>query len=237
MTAWFAATQVAPGVTCLTEPSVHGFYRANIFHLSGRDADLVVDFGCGLSPLRPALPVTGRPVIAVATHAHVDHVGGFHEFADRRGPSVEAHHFAAMDEPGTLQGTLRAIPGAVARPPASGFDLSRWSLVPALLTTALKDGDTIDLGDRRFTCLHLPGHSPGSMGLLDQDAGLFFTGDAIYDDTLVDDVPGSDVAAYLATMERLRHLDLSLALGGHGLPFGQARLRTIAEDYLRSRNL
>ena len=93
----------------------------------------------------------------------------------------------------------------------------------------------IDLGNRRFTALHLPGHSPGSMGLLDQTDGLFFTGDAIYDDRLVDDLPGSDIAAYVATMERLRHLDVSLACGGHGPTFNRARLRQIAENYLRQR--
>jgi glyoxylase-like metal-dependent hydrolase (beta-lactamase superfamily II) len=229
---WFDATTVAPGLTCLTEPAVHEFFRANIWHLAGRDADLVVDFGCGLSPLRAALPLTGRPVIAVATHAHVDHVGGFHAFADRRGPAIEAHYFAAMDEPGTLQGELRDQPGALSRLPAPGFDLSRWSLVPAPLTTALHEGDVIDLGDRRLNVLHLPGHSPGSLGLLDDRDGLFFTGDAIYDDTLVDDVPGSDISAYLKTMERLRQLDLRLACGGHGKPFDCRRLRAIAESYV-----
>ncbi len=235
MTGWFTSTTVAPGVICLTEPAVHEFYRANVYHLVGRDADLVVDFGCGLAPLRPVLPLSGRPVIAVATHAHVDHVGGFHEFDDRRGPAAEASHFAAMDEPGTLQSTLRNIPDALHRLPTPGFDLARWSLTPAPLTTALRDGDVIDLGDRRFTVLSLPGHSPGSMGLMDETDGLFFTGDAIYDDTLVDDLPGSDIPAYLATMDRLRHLDLSLALGGHGAPFGKARLRAITEGYLRQR--
>ncbi|MGQ0565133.1 MAG: MBL fold metallo-hydrolase [Gemmobacter sp.] len=230
---WFHATAVAPGLTCLTEPHVHDFYRANIWHLAGRDADLVVDFGCGLFPLRPALPLTGRPVIAVATHAHIDHVGGFHEFADRRGPAAEAQHFAAMDEPGTLQATLRAIPDALARLPAPDFDLAAWTLTPAPLSTALREGDLIDLGDRRFRVLHLPGHTPGSLGLLDETDGLFFTGDAIYDDTLVDDRPGSDIAAYCATMDRLRHLDVSLACGGHGPPFDRARMVGIAEDYLR----
>lgn len=230
---WFTATPVAPGVTCLTEPAVHDFYRANIYHLRGRDADLIVDFGCGLSPLRAALPLTGKPVIAIATHAHVDHVGGFHEFPDRRGPAIEAPNFATMDEPGTLQATLRDIPDALTRLPTPQFDLSHWSLTSAPLTTALSEGDTIDLGDRRFSCLHLPGHSPGSMGLIDQASGLVFTGDAIYDDTLVDDVPGSDIPAYLATTDRLRLLDVSLALGGHGPPFHRTRLRAIAEDHLR----
>jgi len=103
------------------------------------------------------------------------------------------------------------------------------------MTTALTEGDVIDLGDRRFAVLRLPGHSPGSMGLLDKADGLFFTGDAIHDGTIVDDVPGSDIAAYLVTMVRLRQLDLSLALDGHGRPFDQAHLSAIAEDGVRNR--
>ena len=48
--------------------------------------------------------------------------------------------------------------------------------------------------------------------------------------------PLRSIAACLATMDRLRHLDLSRALGGHGLPFDRARLRAIAEDDLRKRS-
>jgi len=103
------------------------------------------------------------------------------------------------------------------------------------MTTALTEGDVIDLGDQRFAVLRLPGHSPGSMGLLDKADGLFFTGDAIHDDTIVDDVPGSDIAACLVTMKRLRQLDLSLALDGQGRPFDQAHLSAIAEDDVRNR--
>ena len=235
MPMWFASAPIAAGLTCLTEPAVHEFYRANIHCLRGSDADLVVDFGCGMAPLRPALRLGGKPVVAVATHAHVDHVGGLHEFEDRRGPAIEAAHFALMDEPGTLQTTLRDIPGALARPPVRGFDLAAWALTPAPLTQTLGEGDVIDLGNRRFAVLHLPGHSPGSLGLLDEGAGLLFTGDAIYDDGLVDDLPGSSIPDYLITMDRLRHLDCRLALGGHGPPFDRARLRVMAEAYLRQR--
>lgn len=233
---WFAVEPLAPGLFRTTEPAVHPFYRANAYTIHGRDADLQVDFGCGLSPLRPALPLTGKPVVAVATHAHVDHVGGFHEFADRRGPAAEAAAFATMTEAATLQHWLRdEVDGpAFDRPPAPDFRLADWRLAPAPLAVALAEGDRIDLGDRRFTVLHLPGHSPGSLGLLDETAGLFLTGDAIYDDTLVDDVPGASIRDYLATMERLRHLDFAAAHGGHGPPMTRARLRGIAEGYLRA---
>lgn len=232
---WFRHSVVAPGVTCTVEPFVHSFYRANFYTVQGRDADLQVDFGVGVCPLRAALPLSGGPVIAVATHAHVDHVGGFHEFADRRGSAAEGPTFAAMDEAGTVQHWFRRRPDALLAEPVAGFRLADWRLTPAPLTRALVEGDVIDLGDRRFTVLHLPGHSPGSIGLLDEGDGLFLSGDAIYDDDLVDDVPGASVPDYLATMERLRGLDIRLGLGGHGPAFDRARMVAIAEAYLRAK--
>lgn len=232
---WFRSVEVAPGVTCTVEPFVQSFFRANFYTVRGRDADLQVDFGVGVCPVRAALPLSGAPVIAVATHAHVDHVGGFHEFEDRRGSAVEAATFAAMDEPGTVQHWFRGRADALAADPSPDFRLSEWRLTPAPLTRKLAEGDVIDLGDRRFSVLHLPGHSPGSIGLLDEADGLFLSGDAIYDDDLVDDVPGASIPDYLATMERLRALDIRVGLGGHGPAFDRARMVAIAEGYLRAK--
>lgn len=229
MTGWFSRSAPTFGVTCWTEPCAPSFYRANLFRLHGRDADLWVDFGCGLA----RLPTPDRPAIAVATHAHVDHIGGFHAFHDRRGHAAEAAAFATMDEARTLAHWLRADPEGLGCLPYPGFDLTAWRQVPAPLTATLAEGDRIDLGDRVFAVLHLPGHSPGSIALLDETAGLMFSGDAIYDDMLVDDVPGADPAIYRATMERLRGLDVALVLGGHGPSFGRARMVEIAETYLR----
>jgi glyoxylase-like metal-dependent hydrolase (beta-lactamase superfamily II) len=42
----------------------------------------------------------------------------------------------------------------------------------------------IDTGDRHFEVLHLPGHSPGSIGLWEERSGTLFSGDAIYDGPL-----------------------------------------------------
>jgi glyoxylase-like metal-dependent hydrolase (beta-lactamase superfamily II) len=234
---WYLTEPLAAGLFRTTEPAVNDWYRANTYTLHGRDADLQVDFGCGFAPFRQALPLTGKPVIAVATHVHVDHVGGLHEFSDRRGPAAEAAAFASMAEAATFQHRLRdaARGPAFDRPPSPGFDLAAWRLVPAPLTQALAEGDVIDLGDRRFRVLHLPGHSPGSMGLLDEAAGLLFSGDAIYDDTLLDDIPGASIPDYVVTMERLRRLDIAVAHGGHGPPMTPVRMREIAEDYLRAR--
>jgi glyoxylase-like metal-dependent hydrolase (beta-lactamase superfamily II) len=54
----------------------------------------------------------------------------------------------------------------------------------------------VDLGDRTLTVLHLPGHSPGSIALFDENDGTLFSGDIIYDDVLLDYLPGGNTEQY-----------------------------------------
>ncbi len=232
---WFSTREVEPGVFVTLEPAVDPMFRATLVTVIGRSRDLQLDFGCGLIPVRPALPLSGKPVIAVASHAHVDHIGGFHEFADRLGHSAETAGFAGLPGFETFADEFRSWPEVVTSLPAPGWSVERWTLRPAPLTGALAEGDRIDLGNRKFTVLHLPGHSPGGIGLLDEADGLFLTGDAIYDEEILDDLPGAHIPDYLRTMERLRQVQCRLAIGGHGPEMTCARMQAIAEGYLQLR--
>ena len=73
---WFTHATVAPGVTLVTRPFASDLCRANLRTVSGDVADLQFDFGCGFKPLRPALSLQ-QAVAAVASDAHIDHIGGF----------------------------------------------------------------------------------------------------------------------------------------------------------------
>ena len=108
--------------------------------------------------------------------------------------------------------------------PAGGMAASRSPGRPAPATRLLAEGDVIDLGDRAFEVLHLPGHSPGSIGLWEPATGVLFSGDAIYDGPLLDELDGCDIAAYVATMRRLRELPVTVVHGGHEPSFGRGRL-------------
>lgn len=231
--AWYSRDVVETGLARITEPAVHDYFRANIYLLRGRDRDLVVDAGMGLVPLRPMLALApGKPVTAVATHIHLDHVGSLHEFEDRAGPALSADGFATMPDALTYADMFRGFPGAVARPPRADWTSQSYRLTPAPLGRALAAGDMVDLGDRRFTVLALPGHSPDSIGLFDEADGLFFCGDAIYPGGLIDDLPDSDRKAYRATMRLILSLPIRLACGGHGEVMHPDMIRMIAGDYL-----
>lgn len=232
---WFRTQQVEAGVWRTEEPFVDLMFRAAMVTVRGRDRDLQFDFGCGVLPLRAALPLSGGQVVAVASHAHIDHIGGFHEFSDRLGHATEAAGFAGAPDGVTFADEFRTWPAAVTQSPAPGWSVADWRLDPAPLTGTLKEGDRVDLGDRVFEVLHLPGHSPGGIGLFDAVAGLLIAGDAIYDDDLLDDLPGGSVPDYIATMERMRQFDCRIAIGGHGPVMTGARLREVAEGYLRAK--
>ncbi|MCX7306300.1 MAG: MBL fold metallo-hydrolase [Hyphomicrobiales bacterium] len=234
---WFSRTSpdstLGANLSAFTEPYLNDYFRANFYHLKGRDLDLVVDAGMGLAPLTTLLDLTpGKPVLAVATHIHADHVGSLFEFAERAGPRLEAEAFATMDDRWTFADEFRALAEPVTKLPHAGWKVEDYRIRTAPLTRVLDEGDRIDLGDRSFTVLHLPGHSFGCIGLYDERDGLLFSGDAVYDSTLIDDMWCSDKEDYRATMRRLADLQVRVVHGGHGESFGEPRLKEIAREYL-----
>jgi glyoxylase-like metal-dependent hydrolase (beta-lactamase superfamily II) len=81
---WFRRQTFSDGVTLLSEQHVDPFARCNVWHVRGRERDLVIDTGLGVSSLRAAAAdLLERPVTAVLTHSHFDHIGGAYEFAER----------------------------------------------------------------------------------------------------------------------------------------------------------
>jgi glyoxylase-like metal-dependent hydrolase (beta-lactamase superfamily II) len=246
---WFSRRPMGDGVTWIWEAHVDPFIRCNIWHVRGRDRDVLIDTGSGISPLREAIAeLIDKPLDAVATHIHYDHVGGLHEFAvrmmhrveaNRMNPYREFHPIRARDFPESFRQYLPARDGGddllLDALPSQGWRPEDYAIQSTAVTRALGDGDVIDLGDRAFEVLHLPGHSPGSIGLWEARAGILFSGDAIYDGPLLDMLPDSDAAEYVRTMKRLRELPVSVVHGGHEPSFGRARMIEIIDQYLESR--
>jgi len=246
---WFHRERVDDGITRLWEPHVIRVEQCNIWHVRGRDRDLLIDTGMGVASLKEAArDIFDRPLLAVATHTHVDHVGSLHEFEERIVHRAEAgmlerpEHFSLLpaDHPVELIRSFEAAGYEIGECfltalPYGNFDLRRFERTAAHATRLVDEGDLIDLGDRVFEVLHLPGHSPGSIGLWEAKTGTLFSGDAIYDGPLLDDISGSDVAAYVATMRRLESMPARVVHAGHDPSFAGERLRELARAYLKRR--
>ena len=247
---WFERATIDDAITLLWEPHVVALMRCNIWHVRGRDRDLVIDTGMGVCSLVEEMgALLDRPVTAGATHGHDDHIGSHHEFDD-----VIAHPLEApLVEAGALQ-TLDMVQGwgeeAVAMLTGSGYQFEspyfvdalpagylfeQFRQLPASVTRQVVEGDVIDTGDRAFEVLHLPGHSPGSIGLWDAATGTLFSGDALYDGPLLDELPESNIADYCATMERLLTLPVQVVHAGHDPSFDRGRLQQLCRAYLANR--
>ena len=248
---WFERKKIDDDITLIWEPHVDPLGRCNIWHVRGSETDLLVDTGIGVAELKPAIAdLFGHGVIAFATHTHFDHVGGLHEFERRIVGRYEAELMARGDDRFSLYRedmepeVIEAIETAgypiaeclLDALPHRDYNPRAWRVEPARPTRIVDDGDVVSIGNRRFEVLHLPGHSPGSVGLWETATGTLFSGDAVYDGPLLDMLPESDIETYCRTMERLMALPVTVVHAGHEPSFGRERLVMLCRNYLESRS-
>jgi glyoxylase-like metal-dependent hydrolase (beta-lactamase superfamily II) len=233
--AWYETRRVGDDVTLIGEPFIKEFYRCNIWHVRGRDRDMLVDSGMGVVSLRRHVPlVTEKPCLAVASHTHFDHIGSHHEFVERLVHADEAALLAFPTRAATLADPYVTDDIFEALPPEP-YVSAEYRVAGAPATRILADGDTVDLGDRRFEVIHTPGHSPGGIALFERATGILFSGDIVYDGPLIEDAYHSNLADYVASMERLLDLPVRIVHGGHFPSFGRDRYRATIAAWLASK--
>ncbi len=73
-----------------------------------------------------------------------------------------------------------------------------------LPTRPVWDGDVIDLGNRKLEIIHLPGHTSGSIAILDRDHRALYSGDPIQvDGNIFMFGTHRNIPAYIQGLERL----------------------------------
>jgi glyoxylase-like metal-dependent hydrolase (beta-lactamase superfamily II) len=223
------------GVTLIDEPQIHQFYRCNVWHVRGRDGDMLVDSGMGVVSLRDHVAlVTERPLQAVASHTHFDHIGTHHEFPCRLCHAAEAHLLRAPTRANTVADKYVTDAIYHTLPPAP-YDSAAYCPAPAPATRLLWDSDIVDLGDRHFQVIHTPGHSPGGIALWEAATGVLFAGDIVYDGELVEGTTDLEQWQYRVSMERLLALPVRVVHAGHFASYSGDRHRAIITDWLRGK--
>ena len=232
---WYRTAKLDDGITHIWEPHIKEFYRCNIWHVRGRDRDMLVDSGMGVVSLREQVALLAeRDLTAVASHTHFDHIGCHHEFPERAVHRDEADLLAHPDRKAILADPYVTDDIFTALPPGD-YDSARYEVPPARATRILEAGDVIDLGDRHFEVIHTPGHSPGGIMLFEKDSGVLISGDTVYDGPLIDDAYHSDLAVYIATMQRILDLPVRVVHGGHFPSFDGERYRALIREFLEEK--
>jgi glyoxylase-like metal-dependent hydrolase (beta-lactamase superfamily II) len=216
---WFSASEVAADTWCIVD---HGV--VNSYLVLGRERALLIDVGYGHANIRDFVrSLTPLPLTVINTHGHRDHSG-----ADVQFGAVLAHRadFAAIEKNATPDQRARnreTLNGAVV-PIGERFDYDTEAKPLAL--QAVKEGDSIDLGGRRLEVIEVPGHTPGSIALLDHRGKLLFAGDHINRLVWLQLAGSLPVETYLASLVKVaaRSGEFTTILPGHHEPIDAAYL-------------
>lgn len=123
--------------------------KTTMYLVEGDSLALLIDTGTAVKDLDKVVArLTDKPVEVVATHAHYDHIGNIRYFDE-----IYLHPAdLTLDTPSLheYRGTIKPV----------------------------TEGDRFDLGGRCLEVVHTPGHTPGSIVLVDYDNRMAFTGDA-----------------------------------------------------------
>lgn len=162
--------------------AINEFGMATAFILWGNERGLAIDAGCGMYNLKEIMDeLCPVPYEVAISHGHGDHIGSFNRWehvwlhpADWDSVSLELleENTARLKEYPAMMASFGSF---------DAYDISSEQIrypqtLPKLLP--LEDGQVFDLGDRKITVLHTPGHTPGEVVFVDPTARILFSGDA-----------------------------------------------------------
>jgi len=149
------------------------------------------------------------------THTHPDHVSGLATLREKSEAKIVAHEIEA-----DFISRKKTYPG----PPGP----QRHTAVP--IDVLLKDGQRYE----ELVVIHLPGHTPGNISLLDPSRSLLLAGDSIRNEGGIlpmEDAYNIDPRQHRASIKRLATFDFEAMIPSHGTAIttgASRRIRALA---------
>jgi glyoxylase-like metal-dependent hydrolase (beta-lactamase superfamily II) len=132
----------------------------------------------------------------ILTHAHGDHFEGIPSILEHADATIYVHE---LEKHRVLDLAAR-----------KNFDSSK--------ITSIKHGDILSMSNRQLEVFHCPGHSAGSMCIIDRDSQVYITGDSIQGRGVDRPLLFYSSIAYANSLHRLSLCSISATMLGHPFP-------------------
>lgn len=145
----------------------------------------------------------------VATHADVDHIQGLKRAKELLPSAVTVGHPECQQ---LLAAADRIVTYAEIAAQGISIDLPQIKI-----EQTINEGDTLKIGGLTIDIWNTPGHTASQLSFRLGD--LLFSGDNIYRDGCVGNIDahhGSDIPAFIKSLERIRDSDVKWLLPSHG---------------------
>ena len=201
---WFEVYEVGDGVFAIYEPMQ--WQEIISYLILGSERALLFDTGMGIAPISHVVAeLTELPIGVLNSHTHMDHVGGNAEFESIVAMDTD---YTRERSRGLSNGRVRSEveDEALCGPLPAGVSVDSYVSRPFAITEVVRDGHTLDLGDRSLEILHIPGHTPDAIALHDAASGYLWTGDSFYEGPIWLFAAETDLDGYRSAVARMADL-------------------------------
>lgn len=211
-----------------------------LYLLAGDERAMLIDTGLwNIDAAGIAQSLTAKPVFAVNTHGHLDHISANDQFEEvylhPADEDVFAQHSSYEVRLAFARGLMaeQGLPVSLLdEPPLREKTQRACSLAQRENRKPLQDGMVFDLGGRHVRVVETPGHTLGSVCLLDEENRWLFSGDTVCDQGVLLHFPHSaPVAVFLESVRKLQALSGQYDViwpGHHRFPLEKEILRRYA---------
>jgi glyoxylase-like metal-dependent hydrolase (beta-lactamase superfamily II) len=219
------AKEICDRVYAVGDPSLSGPEDCCVYLVDCGNELVLIDSGAGLSPdrIEKSIQSAGFEPAQVwhiiATHCHIDHIGGLKPLVQRYGSKIIAHE---LDRAGN-EGENNELTAA------SLYGIDYQPVKVDILIRS--EAEKLQIGDLEFNFIHTPGHTPGSISpYIDTKDGRVLFGQDIHGP--FSPAWGSDLAAWRKSMEKLLALNADVLCEGHAGVYRGDRVEKYIMSYL-----
>lgn len=215
---WFTVEQLDKDekTTCMSYviSEYQHWEETHCYLLCGTKKAVLIDTGLGVPDIKKVVEkLTDLPIMVVTTHVHWDHIGG-HQYFDNIAVHEKEYDWMAGKFPLPLQIVKNNLLSKLCEFPPE-FNIDEYQIFQGKPQSVLRDGDYLDLGNRKIQVIHTPGHSPGHCCFYEPEKRYLYTGDLIYKGCLDMYYPSTNPDEFKESVDKISKLKINRIFPGH----------------------